>query len=368
MHLRWPAKLRPNHESPSRGWLFLTLALLACLLACALPVDLLTQTPTPEASYPPTQGASQTPTHAPTPLATPSPYPTGPAILSHADYTVVETIRLTNSGPGIAEPLTLWAAKIRSLAPYQAVLESQAQPTVFEFVEDEHGNQYARFEFHNVGAGDSVEAILTYRVRVWELSFDLSQCQQGQMIDDFLGAERHVEVDNPSIRALADQLSAGRDNQCQTLRALYDYVGDNITYTSYEASDRGAVWALEHEAGDCTEFSDALLALSRAAGIPARFLEGVTYRAGAGSDLGETKHDWLEAYLPGHGWVPLDPTWGRFADKRDAYFALMSADHIVVTRGRNLSTLGGYHYFYYNWRGQEVNISHQESWELSIAD
>lgn len=308
------------------------------------------------------------PTRTPTATATPSPYPAGPAILSQADYTVVETIRLTNAGPGVAERLTLWAARIRTLAPYQEVLDARAQPSDFELVEDEYGNQYAQFEFHDVAAGDSVETILTYRVRVWQLSYDLSVCQQGQMLDGFLGAETHVEVEDPSIQALAHQLSSGSKNRCQTLRALYDYVGDNVTYTSYEAGDRGAVWALEHGAGDCTEFSDALLALSRAARIPARFLEGVTYRAGAGSDLGETKHDWLEAYLPGHGWVPLDPTWGRFPDKRDACFARISPDHIIVTRGRNLSTLGGYHYFYYNWLGQEVDVSHQESWELSIAD
>ena len=351
-----------------RAWLLLTLALLATALACALPVDLVIQTPTPEASHTPTQPASPVPTRTPTATATASPYPTEPAILSHADYRVVETITLTNAGPGVADRLTLWAAKIRSLAPYQEVLHSQAQPSDFELVEDEYGNQYARFEFHGVNAGDSVEAILSYRVRVWQLAYDLSLCKQGQALDDFLESESHVEVDDPSIQTLADHLSARRKNQCQTLRALYDYVGDNITYSSYEAGDRGAVWALEQGAGDCTEFSDALLALSRAAGIPARFLEGVTYRAGAGSDLGETKHDWLEAYLPGHGWVPLDPTWGRFPNKRDAYFARMSPDHIVVTRGRNLSTLGGYHYFYYNWRGQEVNISHQESWELSTAD
>lgn len=349
-----------------RACLIPGVAMLVTVLACTLPVHVPTKTPTPEARDTATQGASPTPTCTPT--AAPSPSAVGPAIRSQADYRVIETVRLTNTGPGIAESLTLWAAIIRSLTPYQEVLNFQAQPADYEFVEDEHGNQYALFEFHSVGVGESVEVTFTYRVRVWELSHDLSVCQQGQALDDFLGAETHVEVENPSIQALARRLSTGRENQCQTLRALYDYVGDNITYTSYEAGDRGAVWALEQGAGDCTEFSDTLLALSRAAGIPARFLEGVTYRAGAGSDLGETKHDWVEAYLPGHGWVPLDPTWGRFPDKRDAYFGHISPDHIVVTRGRNLSTLGGYHYFYYNWRGQEVGISHQESWELSLAD
>jgi len=193
-------------------------------------------------------------------------------------------------------------------------------------------------------------------------------CSAGEIPDTFLEPYINVESDHEQIQALADELAQDQTNPCQTLEALYDYVREHITYTRYEAGDRGAVLALEHGTGDCTEFADALLALSRAAGIPGRFLEGVTYREGRSTDLGQTKHDWLEAYLPGQGWVPLDPTWGRFPERRDAYFARMSPDHIVVTVGRNLSTLGGYHYFHYTWSGQDVDLSHEEHWTLSRLD
>ena len=193
-------------------------------------------------------------------------------------------------------------------------------------------------------------------------------CSGGEILDTFLEPYIDVESDREQIQALADELAQDQTNPCQTLEALYDYVREHITYNAYEAGDRGAVWALEHGTGDCTEFADALLALSRAAGIPARFLEGVTYRDGGSSDLTQIKHDWLEAYLPDHGWVPLDPTWGRFRNKRDAYFARISPDHIIVTVGRNLSILDGYHYFYYAWSGAEVNVSHEESWDVSRAD
>ena len=282
------------------------------------------------------------------------------------DYEVVQRIVLTNAGPDEVQRLSLWVALIRSVEPYQVLLDEEVEPAPAARIEDEYGNQYAQIQFADVAAGESVQAVVTYMVRVNEVAHDLSLCV-GEVPSTDLDPEPHVESDAPEIQALARQLSAKSANPCQTLRALYDYVGDHITYTSYEAGDRGAAWALEQLSGDCTEFADALLALSRAAGIPARFLEGVTYREGAGSQLGETKHDWLEAYLPGHGWVPLDPTWGRFAHKRDTYFARMSPDHIIVTIGRNLSTLGGYHYFYYTWGGGDVDLSHEESWQLSMA-
>jgi transglutaminase-like putative cysteine protease len=374
--------------------LLLTLVLVASTLACSLPVDFVVDVSgpqvTPAATYPPlpspevdrpatpagrstwspvltaTRAApapSPTPTATVQATATLAPSPTEPTILSHADYQVTHRVTLTNAGPGVADRVTLWVAQVRSLEPYQEVLEAQVMPSGWEPVEDEYGNQYARFQWHDVAAGGSVQVDLTYHIRVYELVYDLSLCE-GEMLAEFLSAEANVEVDDPGIQALARELSGGQSNPCQTLRALYDYVGDNITYSSYEAGDRGAVWALDRGSGDCTEFSDALLALSRAAGIPARFLEGITYRERSQSDPGEIKHDWLEAHLPGIGWVPLDPTWGRFPQRRDSFFARMSPDHIVVTMGRNLSTLGGYHYFYYTWAGEEIDLSHDASWEV----
>jgi transglutaminase-like putative cysteine protease len=330
------------------------LLLLAGSLACSLPIPVFLETLTPE--------AEPSATLAPPP--TPSQQATGPTILSQTSYEVVQTVTLTNSGSGSADRVTLWVAQIGDLEPYQEVLHQRVEPSGFEVVEDEYSNRYARFEWRDVGPGDDVTAILTYQLRVSELSYDLSQCQ-GQTPDLFLKPEDFVESDHPTVRSLADELSRGQPNPCRTLEALYDYVREHITYSSYEAGDRGAVWALEQGKGDCTEFADALLALCRAAGIPARFLEGFTYARGDRSDLSQIKHDWLEAYLPGSGWVPLDPTWGRFLDRRDAYLARMSLDHIVVTVGRNPSTLAGYHYFYYKWVGEGVNMSHQEQLEIT---
>ena len=379
-----------------RSFLACTLVLIASTVACGLPAGIVVETatsqttpsatryvsptplPTGTASRTPTWTAIPTFTAAPTATRTPehtftatplspataTPRPEPPTILSQAEYQVVETVILTNAGPGIAENVTLWVALVTSRPPYQEVLDSQALPSVFEVVTDEYGNQYARFEFRDVSPGGSVEATLTYQVSVSELAHEVSHCH-GRMPSLYLLPETYVESDHPLVQALAREVSERHDSPCGRLKALYDYVVDHITYSSYEAGDRGAVWALDHGSGDCTEFADALLALSRASGIPARFLEGVTYREDVRADPSQIKHDWVEAYLPGHGWVPLDPTWGRLPNRRDIYFARMSPDHIIVTVGRNLSTLGGYHYFYYRWVGEQISISHQEEWEVT---
>jgi len=51
-----------------------------------------------------------------------------------------------------------------------------------------------------------------------------------------------------------------------------------------------------------------MLALTRMLGIPARYVSGYV-ETSPGRTLGsDASHAWIEAYLPGSGWVGFDPT------------------------------------------------------------
>jgi transglutaminase-like putative cysteine protease len=140
-----------------------------------------------------------------------------------------------------------------------------------------------------------------------------------------------------------------------------------MTYGGYDPGDVGALEASRRLSGDCSEFSDLMVALSRAAGIPARNLEGVTCcTSGEDYDEGQIKHSWVEVYLPSSGWVPMDPTWGRDLIDRETYFAGITPDHFAVSSGRNQSYLGGYHYYYftYSYPDESPEVSHSENWSI----
>ncbi len=73
--------------------------------------------------------------------------------------------------------------------------------------------------------------------------------------------------------------------------------------------------------GYCDYYATAMVVLTRAAGIPARYVTGYigeTYDEGEGAFIitADQAHAWAEVYFPGLGWVPFEPTGGRTAMER----------------------------------------------------
>lgn len=293
--------------------------------------------------------------------ATSTPTPTaGPEKLEEVKYYIEHEIILRNEGPSIASKMVLRVALITTQDPYQTLVSTNIRPGGYRTIEDEYGNPFAEFEFMGVDVDEEVSAKITYHVAVNKLRYNLGSCE-GQVPERFLEPEMWVESNAVEIVDLANQLTQDKRDTCQKATAIYNWIGDNIVYTGYCGEDRGALFALLNQGGDCTEFTDLMIALCRAAGIPARFLDGVTP---PDPSVPTEKHNWAEVYLAGTGWVPMDPTWGRSKGKREQYFACMSPDHIIVSKGRNLTLLGGYHYFSY-WRAeQKIEVSNVSSWDI----
>ena len=71
---------------------------------------------------------------------------------------------------------------------------------------------------------------------------------------------------------------------------------------------------LKLSAGSCRDFALLMMEAARRLGVATRFVSGYLYdpaldggTAGEAVGAGAT-HAWLQAYLPGAGWVPFDPT------------------------------------------------------------
>jgi len=121
---------------------------------------------------------------------------------------------------------------------------------------------------------------------------------------------------NPRVWALADSLTAGRAARIDQVRAVeawlhtFQYTLD-LPRNRAEASLEGFLF--RRRAGHCEYFSTAMVVLLRARGIPARNVNG--FLGGEWNDdarylavTGNHAHSWVEAWFPGYGWVPFDPT------------------------------------------------------------
>lgn len=108
-------------------------------------------------------------------------------------------------------------------------------------------------------------------------------------------------------------------NTAERAEAIAEFVRNSAEYdlnTLRMPSDREnfAQWFLEESGtGYCVHFATAAAVLLRAAGIPARYVEGYLVEAKAGEPVAVTSksaHAWVEYYVPEVGWIPLEATPG----------------------------------------------------------
>lgn len=288
-----------------------------------------------------------------------------PAVANTVTYDISQTITLLNEGPLQPEKHNIWVALISDHAPYQRILSREIQPSNHTIVSDESGNQYAEFDFKDLEPGGSAQINISYEVTVNELTYDLANCTD-DLPDEFNQPELHIESNNPQIIALAELLSTPDQTVCEQVRSFYDHIGNNLVY-SYNGQDWGAQAALGKMGADCTEYSSLLIALSRASGIPARYVEGLLYRGESESIEAQQEHAWVELFFPGTGWRPVDPTLGRSSLTREQHFARYTPNHIIVTNGRHPSTLRGASYWsHLYWPGDSTTIRIEDAgWTIT---
>jgi transglutaminase-like putative cysteine protease len=92
--------------------------------------------------------------------------------------------------------------------------------------------------------------------------------------------------------------------------------------------------ALASRQGVCQDFAHILIALLRRLGIPSRYVSGYLFHARGERSAEGATHAWVEAWLPGSGWVGLDPTSNVLAGERHVRVAI-GRDYadVAPTRG-----------------------------------
>jgi transglutaminase-like putative cysteine protease len=85
--------------------------------------------------------------------------------------------------------------------------------------------------------------------------------------------------------------------------------------------------------------------MCRAAGLPTRFVGSVVIR-GDDASTDDVFHRWCECYLPGYGWVPVDPSGGDRATPAEVAqcFGHVEPRFLITTEGGGASEYLGWGY------------------------
>lgn len=167
--------------------------------------------------------------------------------------------------------------------------------------------------------------------------------------EKYLGSGNYIMPNHPRIQALAARLR-GRSEE-ETIQNIMTYLSQTIEYwADRNYSRQGNIVTLTTKKGVCGDYSDLMIALCRANGIPARASSGYMFDSDflPGWD-GDESHAWVEAYLQNYGWTPFEPT--RHSMKG---WKTMEPRYIYAAQDIDNSVLG--FTSSYNWTGWQPRI------------
>jgi len=125
-----------------------------------------------------------------------------------------------------------------------------------------------------------------------------------------LALARQHEGESVSTWALQFLDSSDSSGTMNLLRAMTHHIRKEFTYARrVEKGVQTPEETLRTRRGSCRDFAALMLEATRSLGIAARFVSGYIFTPNSsGLAGGGATHAWVQAYLPGAGWIDFDPT------------------------------------------------------------
>jgi transglutaminase-like putative cysteine protease len=132
----------------------------------------------------------------------------------------------------------------------------------------------------------------------------------------------HFARSSPQLEQLAEEIGSNERKGRSPLAFLQDIssgVHGSFSYVKKSTAVNSPIEdALQSRQGVCQDFAHIMIALVRNAGIPCRYVSGYLYHSTENTHPGAdgATHAWVEALLPGRGWVGFDPTVNKLASEQ----------------------------------------------------
>lgn len=273
----------------------------------------------------------------------------------HATY---EVVYRTRTGAGLVKDLVV-ALALPAAMPGQHLLgELAIDPKPTRFETDQWGQKVAVVELGTLAPGQVKRVrwegdFAVYRTRFQLSAAKIAASRSEAGLEPYLADDVKYDLKSPVIAELVEKVTAGKKTRLEKARALYDHLAKAIAYERSGGWNNAAA-VLERGNGSCSEYTFALVAMLRKAGVPARYVGALSER-GDEAGFDDVFHRWAEAYFPGFGWVPLDANaaHGARPGEKGFFFGGRSNRHVVTTVGGGGSRLLGWDYNHREtWKGE----------------
>lgn len=239
------------------------------------------------------------------------------------------------------------------------------------YVDPEHGIPMLFWDFGKLPEEPIYVATIKYRLITYEFHADIDPNQVGsynttsELYTLYTRGTEDIEI-TPEVKALAREAIGDEKNPYLQAKLIFNFVVKKMRYKLLDCEvGRGTGPLLASEVidkrtgekyyqGTCAQYTVFFVALCRAVGIPAR---GITGKMGFApwiqkEDLklrsdwftklspsgfaaariygGLGGHRWAEFYLPGYGWIPVDPTHGRFQWVNNLRFITSKGTDVLI--------------------------------------
>jgi len=201
----------------------------------------------------------------------------------------------------------------QGFGPYLAVHALAITPKPSTIISDTEGNLRAVYSnYHNLGILNVRQKAL---VETRQVKFIPNKPYTADgSFAQYLKPSEAIESDNPIIRRKAAEVTRGITDPYDKVRAVFGFVQTHMTFNESEQyAHKGALSALITGKGTCDDHAALMVALLRASGIPARNMGGYAVNYSIQSEdkgvnlVDSARHEWVEFYLKGEGWIPADP-------------------------------------------------------------
>ena len=187
---------------------------------------------------------------------------------------------------------------------------------------DAEGNQYIQAWWNDMTGHLEItlEAeIETQPFNPYQFFVESAPAQSDPALEVYLKAVSGV---SPALLKWSEQLSSAHTPGLPLILAITQEIHEKWEYSSrHEIGIMEVNHCFESRSGSCRDLSWLMIVVLRQLGIPARFVSGYTFSPESGQD--HELHAWVEAWLPGGGWISADPSLGLLAD--ESYVPIVSS-------------------------------------------